>query len=222
MKIMTQLLFLLFLNNQFFFCTKLPIGNNPYVKRLRSGDYIIISSTNITFCDENFSSVINSIEFDNPIFSNTSNENDIEYVNIMSTTVEQFSKEDDSYIVALVNKKIYFFSKNEHLLLNYSIDNYIDFSSLISFSIVTYGHSYNNYYFYVSYTSENYINFIKMIYDKNTNNIDVKGPQSFNITNQTLSRLSSCALMNYNNQKRITIITFLIKKQNFKNMELKL
>ena len=204
MKAMLKFLFILILDIQFYFCTKLPIGNNPYVKRLRSGDYIIISSTNITFFDENFSSVINSINFDNPIFSNTSDKNEIEYVNIMSTTVEQFPKEDDSYIVVLVNKKIYFFSKNEHLLLNYSIDNYIDFSSLISFSIITYGHSENNYYFYVSYTTGNYIYFIKMIYDKNSNNITIKEPNSFNVTNQTLSRLSSCDIMNYNNEKIIT------------------
>ena len=124
---MSKLLFTLILDIHFYFCAKLPNGNNPYVKRLRSGDYIIISSTNITFMDESFSKVINSINFDYPIFSNTSDENEIEYVNIMSTTIEQFSKEDDSYIVVLVNKKIYFFSKNEHLLLNYSIDNYIDF-----------------------------------------------------------------------------------------------
>ena len=73
MKEMPQLLFLLFLNIQFYFCTKLPIGNNPYVQKLRSGDYIIISSTNITFFYENFNKIINSINFDNPIFSNTSN-----------------------------------------------------------------------------------------------------------------------------------------------------
>ena len=111
MKAMLKFLFILILDIQFYFCTKLPIGNNPYVKRLRSGDYIIISSTNITFFDENFSTVINSINFDNPIFSNTSNENDIDYVNIMSTTVEQFPKEDDSYIVVLVNKKYIFLVK---------------------------------------------------------------------------------------------------------------
>ena len=43
-----------------------------------------------------------------------------------------------------------------------------------------------------------------MIYDKNSNNITIKEPNSFNVTNQILSRLSSCDLMNYNNEKIIT------------------
>jgi hypothetical protein len=40
-----------------------------------------------------------------------------------------------------------------------------------------------------------------MIYDKNSNNIYIKDPQPFIIANQNLTRLSSCALMNYNEEK---------------------
>ena len=130
------ILFLVFLTFNIFNCIKLPIGNNPYLKKLRSGHYMIISSTNITFYDDTFSTIINSINFDEPIFSYelnytfNSGRNKREFSNILSTTVEQFTKEDGNYIVGLINKNIYIFDKFERLLLNKPVDNYIDFFCL--------------------------------------------------------------------------------------------
>ena len=203
------ILFLVFLTFNIFNCIKLPIGNNPYLKKLRSGHYMIVSSTNITFYDDTFSTIINSINFDEPIFSYelnytfNSGRNKREFSNILSTTVEQFTKEDGNYIVGLINKNIYIFDKFERLLLNKPVDNYIDFSSPKSFSIIAYGHYENNYYSYILYTSGNNINYTRINYIKNLNDIDIQEVKSFSIADQTLSLYSTCALMNYNGLKII-------------------
>ena len=209
MEIKIILLLLVFLAFNYNKCIKLPIGNNPYVKKLRSGHYMIVSSTNITFYDDTFDTIINSINFEQPIFSYelnysfTSGRNQREFTNILSTTVEQFTKEDGNYIVALVNKTIYIFDKFERLILNKFVADYIDFSSPKSFSIITYGHFENNYYFYILYTSGKNINYTRINYIRNLNEIDIQEVKSFSMEDKTLSQYSSCGLMNYNGLKVI-------------------
>ena len=209
MEVKIIILFLIFLAINLNLCTKLPIGNNPYVKKLRSGHYMIVSSTNITFYDDTFDTIINSINFEQPIFSYelnysfTSGRNQREFTNILSTTIEQFTREDGNYIVALVNKTIYIFDKFERLILNKSVANHTDFSSPKSFSIIPYGHNEDNYYFYIIYTSGNNICYTRIIFLRNLNDIDIQEVKSFSMEDRTLSQYSSCGLMNYNGLKII-------------------
>ena len=100
-----MLLKLIFLNNLFYSMLSIKIGFNPYIKKLNSGRYCLISSEKITFFNESLTSNSNDYYFNSEIYPN-----DYSY----TINIEQFSKEDGEYIIIFFYKYLFLFSKMKH------------------------------------------------------------------------------------------------------------
>ena len=101
-RIFSYILYILY-----YYVTPITIHNFPYTKKLNNENYIIISSGLITFSGPTLSYDFNLIEIDG-IYNNI----DESY----STTVSQFSYEDNGYIIILIKNSIYVLSSEEYLL----------------------------------------------------------------------------------------------------------
>ena len=116
-------------------CSIIQTGKYPYVKRLNNGNYIILSGNNITFVDDSFTQIINTLNFDSNIFSATE---DIE-----SSIVSQFKAKDNGYVIAVLFTTLYIFSSNGEYIKDISLSSYIN--GKYSCSVVPNSHSGNNY-----------------------------------------------------------------------------
>ena len=77
-------------------------GKYSYTKRLNNGNYVIVSSRNITFVDPTFSIVYYSTNFDSEKY---------DYEDTLgSTTVSQFSAYHNGYIIVILVRTLYIFS----------------------------------------------------------------------------------------------------------------
>ena len=101
-------LLILFLNHIYDSLGVIETGYYPYVKRLYDGNYILLSSSVISFVDETFTNTFNYLNLSENIYSN--------YDETGSTTVAQFKNENNGYIVAIIEKYIYIFAPNGTLL----------------------------------------------------------------------------------------------------------
>ena len=120
-------------------------GKYSYIKRIKNGNYIILSSTKIIFADSTLSSEIKVKNFDNEIYSSEEE--------IGSTSVAQFNLEDNGYILAILNNKLFIFSSDGDYLSETEI-SFINPRYLCP--IIPISHSGNNYYFTLIYPkSEN-------------------------------------------------------------------
>ena len=96
------IIIILFLNNIYYSFSTFSIGRYPLVKRLNSGDYIIISSINIIFADDSLTEAKKTHTFGSDIYGTNLN-------NIGSTTFAQFKPLDNGYILAIAYKTLYIF-----------------------------------------------------------------------------------------------------------------
>ena len=101
--------------NIIYTCNFITIGNYPYLKQLNNNNYILISSKGISFLDQTLTIAFNEISFEEYAYIES------DYNSIFSTSAVQFSKEDDSLILALINANLYVFDSNETLLNNQTI-----------------------------------------------------------------------------------------------------
>ena len=141
-------------------------GKYPYTKRLNNGNYVIVSSRNISFVDSTFSLVYSSKDFDSDMYT-TDDE-------LGSTTVSQFSANYNGYVIIILVKKLYIFSSIGEYLNEANTD--IE-SAKFPCYIITHGRSYNNFYFTLIYGTKNdntnddksyNIDFIKITYNSST------------------------------------------------------
>ena len=187
----------------FYSISSLSIGRYPYMKKLNNGRYIVISSTGITFLDENLINESNTVLFNHMIYNQ-------EY-SFLSTNIEQFPKEDDEYIIVFFKDdqigyfSLYLFSSNETLLYTKEtiplIENaYSMYSQQTQyFSIVPYHHSKNEYYFYIIYYifSNIDLKIIKGTFDSSSNTADFIIPEllSTSINLYDYDQSFTCKLM---------------------------
>ena len=171
------------------------IGEIPLVKKLNNGKYIVVSSKSILFLDPsliNETNVLNISSFGN---------GDIRLI-------EQFSNEDDDYIIVMAQKDLYIFSQNENLLNKIENNSFINPDIKYAYySIIPYNHIENDYYFYIIYiNSQESYNFysVKGTFNSLSNLITLSEP--FNFLTDIYSYYFSCKLMEYNNQNIINCI----------------
>ena len=184
-RIFSYILYILY-----YYVTPITIHNFPYTKKLNSENYIIISSGLITFSGPTLSYDFNLIEIDD-IYNNI----DESY----STTVSQFSYEDNGYIIILIKNSIYVLSSEEYLLSSKKNINLIETNNYI-YSIVPYGHSNHEYYFAIIYpdNKDNNLYIIKCKFDSSTNQTSYESPTAYNYIDLIGVKNSiSCQLMSY-------------------------
>ena len=208
---------IIFFSILFYSINSLSIGQYPYMKKLNNGRYIVISSTGITFLDENLINESNTVLFNHMIYN--------QEFSFLSTNIEQFPKEDNEYIIVFFKDdqigyfSLYLFSSNETLLYRTEtiplIENAYTMSSQLTqyFSIVPYHHSENKYYFYIIYNiylNIDYVDlkFIKGTFDSSSNSAEFIEPQflTFNIYLYDYDQSLSCKLMKSMNNETINCI----------------
>ena len=215
----SQYIFLVMLFLRCFYSSLLNIqtGFYPYIKRLINGNYIVLSSTNITFVDNTFSNVINYLNFDENMYQSQES--------IGSTIVAQFKEEENGYIIAIIKNELYIFSKDGVFLQITSLSNYIK-DSQYPCSLITTENIDNDYYFTLIYGSDSgnnncatclKINFCKIIFNSSSNTItfDNSGSSSFSTSDINIKDYIgyfNCELMKNNNQEYIAC--FYVYKEN--------
>ena len=116
-------LFIILLSILFFYSNAtITIGNFPICKILNNGKYLVISSTNITTTDSSFSSIINNMNFNSSIY--------ITLNDIYSTTIAQFPKEDDEFIIAIIKNDLYIFTDNGKYITNVEDVSFIEIKKI--------------------------------------------------------------------------------------------
>ena len=93
------------------------IGNFPTCKRLNNGHYLIISAKNILIADSTFTSIINIADFEYDIYSAISQ--------AYSTTIAQFPKEYNGYIISIIKADLYVFDKNGNIQNRFENVNFL-------------------------------------------------------------------------------------------------
>ena len=136
-----MIIIILFLKSIYYSFSSISIGKFPYVKRLNNGDYIIISSINIVFTHNTLTEQKKTYTFDSEIYWNLDE--------LTSTTIVQFTPNDNGYILSIAYKSLYVFSSNEVLLKIINLSSIINGQYTIS--LIPSGHSQNNYYFSLIY-----------------------------------------------------------------------
>ena len=189
-------LLLIFFNNIHYSLCIIETGKYSYIKRIKNGNYIILSSTKIIFADSTLTSVIKVKNFDNEIYSSDEE--------IGSTSVAQFNLEDNGYIIAILNNKLFIFSYDG----DYLSETEISFIyPKYSCPIIPISHSGNNYYFTLIYPNcENRaeIMFKKVTFDSTLNTTNFSETISYQYFNENGFYPSiSCELMINNNQDYI-------------------
>ena len=162
-------LFFLFSGFLYYSYISISIGNFPQLKKLNNGNYIVISSTGIYFLDSTLTIKFNTIDFDEPIYTDDSS--------TLSTTINQFSNEERNYIISLFKKNLYIFFLLLAFLTKEENISFINQENI--YSIIPYGHSENEYYFSIIYIYKGETNdlyFIKGIYNSNLNEITFSEP----------------------------------------------
>ena len=174
------LFFIIFCNSPSMLINGFITGKYPYVKRLNNGNYIIVSSTNITFTDPTLKKALKNFNFQSEQYEN---------IDHITTVVTQFPAEDNGLILVIVLDILYIFSSTGNYLN--SIKTTIEYTNTPSF-IITNGHLNNIYNFTLihstgeikeinsnififgnqAYGYYGYFKFIAFNYDFSTNNIN--------------------------------------------------
>ena len=171
----------------------------PLKFRLNNGNYIVLSSKGIHIYDSSFNSKTEVKTFNSRIIDN---DGDAYYTNIA-----QFLSEDDSYIICQMKDTFYIINKYGTYITDFRID-YLDTNGGTNFySIIPYGHSNNEYYFYIITKIKNDINnniIIARKYKYDSNNNSVELINTYEYINNDSDQLSiTCELMYYSQEKYI-------------------
>ena len=165
----------------------------PLQYRLNNGNYIVIVSKGIYLYDENFTFKNDIKVFESRIFN--------EYNDAYPTNIAQFSSEDSGYIICLVKNQLYILSKDGIYLTNYEL-NFIQYSNIIFYPILPYGHSGNDFYFIIIVKESNNIICKKFIYNSNDNIVSFNTHIYYDSGDNQYNSIT-CELMNYFNDKVI-------------------
>ena len=178
------------------------IGDYPYAKRLNNGKYIVFSSTNIVTLDKTLTIELNNIDLNTSVYNSRED--------TYSTIAEQFLVKDDEYVVSILKKTIYIFSKEGILLKS---EEFTFINETMVHSIIPYGHSGFNYYFAIIFSNNefNSLIFKKCTYNSESKTISSNSNFSFSAKDQynnslIFSKSFSCKLMIYNNKDVINCI----------------
>ena len=182
----------------------LNIGDYPYAKRLHNGKYLVFSSTNIVTLDSTLTQELNNIDLNTSVYNTRED--------TYSTIAEQFLVKDNEYVVAILKKAIYFFSKDGELLNSEEFDF---INEKIVHSIIPYDHSGLDYYFVIIFSNDVYntntLIFKNFTYNLHSRVFSSNSDFSFYTKDQydnslTFSNSISCKLMFYNSSNVINCI----------------
>ena len=195
------LLYLFLFFSGFLNCTinSISIGKNPFLKKLKNGDYILISSKGIIFLDETLSEELNNINF------GSDNDENLYF----STNVEEFYEEHNEYIIALYKNNLYVFSSDKTLLNKTENIGFIN--PYNCHSIIPYDYIDNELYFAIIFLEEeqSYLKFVfvNTIFNSVSNIIDFYEPVYFTPEELYFDFDSfSCKLIKNNTQNIINCI----------------
>ena len=202
-----QFIFLsiLFLNSFYYSISSIATGQYPYIKRLNNGNYMILSATKIIYADASLETELKTITFSKNIYGGPDD--------IGSTTIAQFKAEDNGYIIAILNKKIFIFSSKSSKgdYLSETIDENI--YAKYPCSVIPLSHSGNFYFFCLIYGPEleenlsNNIIFHKGKFDSSSNITSFVDETFYNPFNDdTFYSTISCDIMKNNSQEYITCL----------------
>ena len=169
-------------------------------KRLNNGNYLYMTTKGIYIANEGFTSKISLVDFGTRIISSN--------LELYMSDIEQFSTNDNGYIICLIKNETYFLSKKGDLLKHLTLD-YI--SKGFYYNIIPLGkyNNQNNQYYYVIIDMEDVENnkimvFREYIFDSSNNEINFHQKYERSIANIDKNGIS-CELMNYlDNSKVIT------------------
>ena len=169
-------------------------------KRLNNGNYLYMTTKGIYIANEGFTSKISLVDFGTRIISSN--------FELYMSDIEQFSTNDNGYIICLIKNETYFLSKKGDLLKHLTLD-YI--SKGFYYNIIPLGkyNNQNNQYYYVIIDMEDVENnkimvFREYIFDSSNNEINFHQKYERSIANIDKNGIS-CELMNYlDNSKVIT------------------
>ena len=119
----------------------ITIGNFPTCERLNHEHYLIISAKNILIADSTFTSIMYIADFEYDIYSAISH--------AYSTTIAQFPKEYNGYIISIIKTDLYVFDKNGNIQNKVENVNFLVEDKI--YSIIPFWKSDNYYYFYIIY-----------------------------------------------------------------------
>ena len=195
-------LFILFLNLLYFSISSITTGEYPYIKRLNNRNYMILSATKIIYADASLETELKTITFSENIYGGPDD--------IGSTTIAQFKAEDNGYIIAILNKKIFIFSsKGDYLSETIDENIYAKYPC----SVIPLSHSGNYYFFCLIYglkLEENFSNnitFHKGKFDSSSNITSFVDETFYNPFNDdTFYSTISCDIMKNNSQEYITCL----------------
>ena len=205
--LLNKTIILIFLSFSSYIESSSVIGNFPTSKRLNNGYYFVISTKNVVIADSTFTSIIEKYTFTSSLYGTLTD--------TYSTTIAQFPKEDNGYIIAIIKRDLYIFENNGDYLYNIPVVSFVITSEF--YNIIPFGKSGNTYNFYIVYGKEliegNYftaINFSKFYYNDISKTISMQDTISYSTTlNGNIFRFYeffSCKLMNYNNKRVINCI----------------
>ena len=160
-------------------------------KRLNNGNYLVMTTQGIYLYNEKFNTKIDLIVFNTRIIESN--------WEMYMSDIEQFSSEDNGYIVCLIKNETYYLSKNgkvlQHITLDYITKN-------LFYNIIPYGHLYNEYYYVIINIESQKIMIREYIYDSSNNNITFKESYSYDVNGGAKEGIT-CELMYYLDSKVI-------------------
>ena len=181
------------------FCL-IQTGKFPYIKRLTNGNYILLSSRNITFADGSLSEVVNTLNFDIDKFS--------DFDDIYSSLITEFKVEEKGYVLAILKQQLYIFSANGDYIKDIDLSSYI--SGKYSCSLIPSSYSENNNYIITLIYGEGssgvdeyckYFRFKKIIFNPIEKTISIStdissfSPLNYTKNNQDFKGSFSCEIM---------------------------
>ena len=162
------------------------------IKRLNNGNYLIMSTQGIYIYNEEFNSKI-----DLTIFSSRLLES---HNNLISAVIEQFSIENNGYIICLIKNETFFLSRKGVLLRNKTLD-YIIYNS--NYNIIPIRQSGNQYYYVIINIENNAIYIRKYVYNSSNNEIYLEEIHINTISQTDIKNAITCQLMGSNYEKVI-------------------
>ena len=181
----------------------------PIKKRLNNGNYLVMTTQGIYLYDEEFKIKMEVFIFDGRLVDHN------EY--LFSENIAQFWTEDEGYIICLLVKELFIFSKNCIFVAHLSLD-YIQ--NRFGYKIVPYKHIENNYYFAI--ISIEKPNIIIRNYKYFEYKITLEGTFSYFLDFEPYDISLTCELMKYSNNKVITCFIGEYNNVHFKSFNINL